>query len=65
MRLFKRATHLLLPVMDSQPSCVFAQLTGQWVLRMVHDVHKSIGNADRRAHIWNARATAGGVRVVT
>lgn len=44
--LFRPGAHLHLPVMDSQSNCVFAQLTGQQVLHMLHDLHQSIQNVD-------------------
>lgn len=51
--------------MGLQTSCVFAQLTGQWVLRMLHDLHRSMRNADTRAHIWKTRAVKTGIWIVT
>lgn len=65
MHLFKQATHLLLPIMDSQTNCVFAQLTGQRVLHVLHDLHESICNVDTHAHIWNTRAMKTGIGIVT
>lgn len=53
MHLFRQGTHLLVPVMDSQSNCVFAQLTGRQVLHMLHDLHQSTQNVDTCAHIWN------------
>jgi len=37
MRLFKQATHLLLPITASQTGRLFAQLTGRGVLRALRD----------------------------